>query len=149
MGYVVDKQYDAIEKAVHALLEEKHWRKPNVDPGKLMEQINILSGPVYEQSGRYLEWRHLSFCEYFAGMYLAEQMDSDCQRNEIAKVLDMIEAVKWAKQAKEDSPDHATESRSPADRWHWVFRFALCRAFANHDAGQTRTKQETQMPSTT
>ena len=47
-----------------------------------------------------LAWRHLSFCEYFAGLYLAK-LSREQQRQIIEQ--------------------HARD-----ERWQWVFRFALC-----------------------
>lgn len=69
--------------------------------GEALAEISLFTlGSLYERSGfRILAWRHLSFCEYLAGVELA-QLDRQARRKLLSR--------------------HA---RDP--RWRWIIRFAL------------------------
>ena len=79
----------------------RRWRSEHRKAVRALEQVDLTTRySLLDNPGKHgLAWRHLSFCEYFAGLNLAGQ-DRDAQ-----------EAV-----ARE-------HGRNPS--WQWVFRFAL------------------------
>ncbi len=77
-----------------------------------LAQVNIT---MLEQSHQGDEvtgvgWRHLSFCEFYAGLYLAE-LPQTVQ----AQAVETIQRITETKVAKAQDPR----------QWEWVFRFAL------------------------
>ena len=70
----------------------------------------------------------MSFCEYFAGVHLAEQVDDKELVETLDEVLDNLRARE--RSSDSDGGPHP-QAVSPRARWRWVFRFALARASAN------------------
>lgn len=131
-GFAEGRAYDGLEQAVRKFVHAQGWSDAHLMD--TLTQINILTGgAVLEHAAGRIEWRHLSFCEYFAGVHLAEALTADEQARAVAPMLDMVRAVQEARAAAVETPH--PKRRSPLDRWHWVFRFALGRASANTAGG--------------
>ncbi|MFO0821517.1 MAG: formylglycine-generating enzyme family protein, partial [Pirellulales bacterium] len=103
----------------------------------LLDQINIVTQrelrSLIAGASTSLEWRHLSFCEYFAGIHLAENLDLPQARAALGETLDVSAAAANDDEIERiDSNGRTTRGveRSPSDRWQWIFRFALSRAHA-------------------
>ena len=71
-----------------------------------------------------LSWRHLSFCEYFAGVRLAS-----LSREEQAEAIRQAQTVRIPESGKPS----AEACYAPA-QWQWVHRFALSKAQSTGDA---------------
>ncbi|MGE0758711.1 MAG: SUMF1/EgtB/PvdO family nonheme iron enzyme, partial [Pirellulaceae bacterium] len=132
-GVVSDRQY-------HRLMEDLKSRV-GVPHEDILDRINVgrqeLRSLAHGTATAF-EWRHLSFCEYFAGTYLAEEREPEHVEQELSRILDMVAAVRRAQEARlsrnsDDTGDGVL--LSPRDRWYWVFRFALSRAFARASTG--------------
>ncbi|NQU11572.1 SUMF1/EgtB/PvdO family nonheme iron enzyme, partial [bacterium] len=90
-GQVADRSWRALHRKFH----DQPWQE--------LEQVDIITiHTVLERpTATRLSWRHLSFCEYFAGAHVAE-----------------MSAGEQAAVARQ----HARNRQ-----WNWVFRFALSR----------------------
>lgn len=155
-GYVEGPAYQQIDQLARQYAQDRLWDHRQIMQS--LQQVNIFRlGEVFESGRKFLQWRHLSLCEYFAGWHLAnrvlqDELDeglSSAERTENARImlgpiLDMVAAKERALQRAGPTDG---ESRSPHDRWQWVFRFALSRVYhawaegshhAPRDEGGTR-----------
>jgi len=92
-------------------------------------QINLL-GSLLDRCGQVgLEWRHRSFCEYFAGKYLMSVKAGDRKSPAIPFVSaeDRDAILQEIHKFSHWSEKNGTDGDRPS-AWHWTLRFALCHA---------------------
>ncbi len=125
-GFVEGDQYD---DTLEILSEYLHERNAPTEMAETLKQNGVLLGGPLEEENDSLQWRHLSFAEYFAGVWLADYLSPDELRFELSGILDMVAARTRAREGHAwDDPEATHEiSKSPREQWRWVFRFALSR----------------------
>jgi formylglycine-generating enzyme required for sulfatase activity len=104
-GRLAGQPFDALVEQQSSLLE-------------MLGQINVTTlDSLFDEHGfSALTWRHLSFCEYFAGVHLAE-LAREAQQEVVAE-----------------------HGRDP--RWRWIFRFALSYLDREHAAANNDTAKD-------
>lgn len=138
-GHAKGANYEELDQLVRSHAMSKHWDKKS----ELLDSLGQVG--MFEHGQEYLQWRHLSLCEYFAGRHLAEHIaaDADTLQQKLGEILDMVKSRERARRAHQRGRG---DTRSPHDRWQWVFRFAISRLYhawqASKDDETTAAKFE-------
>ena len=108
---------------------------PNLMPR--LYQLNLITD-LFDSYGELgMEWRHRSYCEYFAGRYLVMQTEQN--RNSLRSPLVPCVAESERLEVLEDV--HRFDASAPNSdlslSWEWAFRFALCHANQGSASGIT------------
>ena len=129
-GYLTGEEFKCI---MGKYGDDKEY--PNLMPR--LYQLNLITDLFDSYGERGIEWRHRSFCEYFAGRYLVMQTKENRKNLRSPLVPCVTESERLEILEKVHRFDPTSPNRDLSLSWEWTLRFALCHANQGSASGKT------------